>query len=209
MTDTDWRPLDLAPDPVVDQSWRDQASCLQVGPEPWFPEKGDSVREARVICRRCPVRQSCQEYAVATGQRFGVWGGLTPRELLHLRALRGLTDTPVTEENAAPATAPSVGVTRRRQALGRHGYTLRQIADELGINDSTVSGHLSQDLVLVSTLERWQVMYRRLSQREGPSARARMAAERAHWLPVSAWTEDTIDDPDAEPQLDDGAEDVA
>jgi WhiB family transcriptional regulator, redox-sensing transcriptional regulator len=38
------------------------------------------------ICRVCPVRTPCREYAVARPERFGVWGGTTPRQRRELRA---------------------------------------------------------------------------------------------------------------------------
>ena len=57
-------------------------------PELWFPgsEKPQDrlsrgrLRRAKAICHGCPVREECLIYAVRTGQRFGVWGGMTSRE---------------------------------------------------------------------------------------------------------------------------------
>jgi WhiB family redox-sensing transcriptional regulator len=61
------------------------ALCAQVDTELFFPEKGSSVRSAKTVCRRCDVRKECLEYAINTGQRFGVWGGKTERERRSLR----------------------------------------------------------------------------------------------------------------------------
>jgi WhiB family redox-sensing transcriptional regulator len=33
-----------------------------------------------MVCRRCPVRVKCLEYAIGTKEPEGIWGGLTPRE---------------------------------------------------------------------------------------------------------------------------------
>lgn len=50
------------------------------------------IAEARTVCRRCPVRArdwpepgnggtgECLDWADAAGERYGIWGGLTPRE---------------------------------------------------------------------------------------------------------------------------------
>ena len=36
--------------------------------------------EAKAICATCPVAEACLEYAIATRQGDGVWGGLTAVE---------------------------------------------------------------------------------------------------------------------------------
>jgi len=72
-----------APDEYVDEnllSWQDQALCAQSDAETFFPEKGGSTREAKRICANCEVKQDCLEYAIAQGERFGIWGGLSERE---------------------------------------------------------------------------------------------------------------------------------
>lgn len=60
--------------------WMQEAICAQTDPEAWFPEKGGSIAEAKRICRGCPVRQVCLEFALERKERFGVWGGLSERE---------------------------------------------------------------------------------------------------------------------------------
>lgn len=37
-------------------------------------------RVAKQMCRECPVRLECLDYALKTHQEFGVWGGLTEDE---------------------------------------------------------------------------------------------------------------------------------
>ena len=65
------------PLPSRDDSWRLEALCAQVDPELWFPEHGASeeAREARRICAQCPVRTSCLQSALDTGEQYGLWGG--------------------------------------------------------------------------------------------------------------------------------------
>jgi WhiB family redox-sensing transcriptional regulator len=35
---------------------------------------------AKRYCARCPVREECLEYAMATGETHGIWGGLNEME---------------------------------------------------------------------------------------------------------------------------------
>lgn len=55
------------------------AACASTDVELFYPKIPTS--EAAVsLCRRCPVRRSCLSHAELTPERFGIWGGLTPRE---------------------------------------------------------------------------------------------------------------------------------
>jgi WhiB family transcriptional regulator, redox-sensing transcriptional regulator len=65
--------------------WRQWALCAEVDPDAFFPEKGESTRAAKDICRRCLVRIECLRSALANDERFGVWGGLSDRERRRLR----------------------------------------------------------------------------------------------------------------------------
>ena len=68
-----------------DRQWQDQANCLGVDPDLFFPERGASTREAKEVCRGCVVKQDCLEYALATGEKFGIWGGMSERERRKIR----------------------------------------------------------------------------------------------------------------------------
>lgn len=46
------------------------------------------VNVAKEFCQGCPVRGECLDHAIKTGERVGVWGGLTPEERVDL-ARRG------------------------------------------------------------------------------------------------------------------------
>ena len=61
-------------------AWMGDAVCAQTDPEVFFPEKGASSHEARRVCRGCDVSRECLEFALRTGQRFGVWGGVSERQ---------------------------------------------------------------------------------------------------------------------------------
>ncbi len=66
-------------------SWQASALCAQTDPEAFFPEKGGSTREAKSVCKGCPVKQECLEYALDHDERFGIWGGLSERERRKLK----------------------------------------------------------------------------------------------------------------------------
>ncbi|MGQ0521405.1 MAG: WhiB family transcriptional regulator [Actinomycetota bacterium] len=61
-------------------SWRQRAACRGVDPDVFYPSTDEEAEEAKSICRVCPVRESCLEYALANRERDGVWGGATERE---------------------------------------------------------------------------------------------------------------------------------
>ena len=71
-----------------ERGWQDQANCLGVDPDLFFPERGASTREAQEVCKGCVVRGDCLEYALANGEKFGIWGGLSERERRRLRRQR-------------------------------------------------------------------------------------------------------------------------
>lgn len=73
--------------------WQDEASCLGMDPELWFPERGASSREAKEVCRGCPVAAVCLAYAMANHITHGVWGGLSERERRRIRRANRLAVT--------------------------------------------------------------------------------------------------------------------
>lgn len=73
-------------DLIMPPLWIEDALCAQIDMERWFPDKGGSTREAKAMCARCPVRPPCLQYALANGERYGIWGGKSERERRKLRA---------------------------------------------------------------------------------------------------------------------------
>jgi WhiB family redox-sensing transcriptional regulator len=73
-----------------ERRWQENANCLGVDPDLFFPERGASTREAKAVCRGCEVRGDCLEYALAHGEKFGIWGGLSERERRRVRRQRAL-----------------------------------------------------------------------------------------------------------------------
>jgi WhiB family redox-sensing transcriptional regulator len=64
---------------------------MGVDPDLFFPERGASTREAKEVWRGCVVRENCLEYALANGEKFGIWGGLSERERRRVRRIRTMS----------------------------------------------------------------------------------------------------------------------
>lgn len=65
--------------------WFKQAAC-KGKTELMFPKQHKDITyiaQARIICRACPVRKKCLEYALEfpPADMHGVWAGLTSRQL--------------------------------------------------------------------------------------------------------------------------------
>ncbi len=69
----------------LNRSWQIRANCLGLDPELFYPERGLPTREAKEVCRGCVVQQDCLDFAIANGERFGVWGGMSERERRSVR----------------------------------------------------------------------------------------------------------------------------
>ncbi|HMC36608.1 MAG TPA: WhiB family transcriptional regulator [Actinomycetota bacterium] len=73
--------------------WVHRARCKDEDPELFFPvgttgPAAAQMTAAKAICMLCEVRGECLEWAMATGQDAGVWGGLSEDERRALRRAR-------------------------------------------------------------------------------------------------------------------------
>jgi WhiB family redox-sensing transcriptional regulator len=66
------------------ETWQRDAACRNLGSSLFFAPDGERAsarrhREAaaKAVCAGCPVQLPCALYALATRQRYGMWGGLT------------------------------------------------------------------------------------------------------------------------------------
>jgi|KBSSwiStaDraftv2_1062776.scaffolds.fasta_scaffold01170_43 WhiB family redox-sensing transcriptional regulator len=61
-----------------------QPACREpeVDPEWFFPigDNDESYARARAICRRCPLKVACGDWAVVEKVPDGLWGGLDPTQ---------------------------------------------------------------------------------------------------------------------------------
>ena len=74
--------------PFDDQPWAADASCRHSDPDLFFPERGHSTREAKLVCAGCPVRVECLDYALDNSIKYGIWGGLSEHQRRPRRAGR-------------------------------------------------------------------------------------------------------------------------
>jgi len=83
----------VAPVSKLSNGWHDEACCRgEAGRDFYPPFGGERKRErlgreqrAKAVCAACPVRIECLEHAIASGERYGVWGGLTFDERVTFR----------------------------------------------------------------------------------------------------------------------------
>lgn len=75
---------------------RGAVACRSVDPEVFFPPGGVDrlIEQARAVCRACPLRDACLEYALAWDVD-GIWGGTTRDERQAVRAAQGIAPLPV------------------------------------------------------------------------------------------------------------------
>lgn len=67
------------------RGWVARANCRGVDVDLFFPERGASTQEAKEVCRGCRVCEDCLVFALANGEKFGIWGGLSERERRRVR----------------------------------------------------------------------------------------------------------------------------
>jgi WhiB family redox-sensing transcriptional regulator len=71
-------------------AWRANSACRDSDPDIFFPIGStgpalEQIETARRICTACNVSEECLEFALATNQEAGVWGGTTEEERRKLR----------------------------------------------------------------------------------------------------------------------------
>lgn len=96
-------------------------ACRDVDPELFWPPSADTsapavraqISEAKAVCRQCPIRRSCQSWAIPR-EGEGLWGGLTEAERARRRRRR------------------------RAKAAKYAGVTQVQLADQPGAVDQDV-----------------------------------------------------------------------
>ena len=72
------------------EAWRNRASCRDTSPDLFFPVGTtgialDQIDAAKRVCGACPVAGECLDFALATNQEAGVWGGRTEEERRRIR----------------------------------------------------------------------------------------------------------------------------
>lgn len=140
------RPIAQAATPRPGVDWRHQAACRDEDPELFFPvgTTGPAelqIRQAKSVChQRCPVMTECLQWALAAGQDFGVWGGMSEDERRALKRRRQREDL-ISREGVDPEHR-YVQILRKQRGeyltLVAAGRTLPQIAKELHASHATI-----------------------------------------------------------------------
>jgi WhiB family redox-sensing transcriptional regulator len=72
------------------EEWRSVAACRNTEAEFFFPIGAtgtaiEQIESAKRVCRQCDVSAECLEFALATNQESGVWGGTSEEERRKVR----------------------------------------------------------------------------------------------------------------------------
>ncbi|MCC5953796.1 MAG: WhiB family transcriptional regulator [Acidimicrobiia bacterium] len=78
---------------VETDDWRAVAACRDTDPDLFFPVGTtgpaiEQIESAKAVCGECEARQPCLEFALATNQDSGIWGGTSEEERRKIRRQR-------------------------------------------------------------------------------------------------------------------------
>jgi WhiB family transcriptional regulator, redox-sensing transcriptional regulator len=76
--DVDVRTLSANPSPP--DMWQERAACFGIDPDVFFPISEEEAGPALTYCGSCRIREECLAWALKTGERYGVWGGMTEQQ---------------------------------------------------------------------------------------------------------------------------------
>ena len=116
---------------------------------------------------------------------------------------------PDLDQLGAGALVDATGTRRRLQALVALGWPQSELARRIGSRESTVGDVLDASRTSVGVFRKVCAVFDELWDKQPPASgrweraavtHARRRAARRGWAPPLAWDDDTIDDPDAEPQ---------
>lgn len=88
------------------RDWWQAAACRTADPDIFFPVSAhgpgeEDIARAKEVCAECSVRRQCLQFALATHQMHGVWGGTTEEERrLHLRGQPSVPAPRASADNA-------------------------------------------------------------------------------------------------------------
>ncbi|AQS70880.1 WhiB family transcriptional regulator [Streptomyces pactum] len=68
--------------------WMARAACIGVDPRAFYANglhAREQVNAAKKVCNTCPVAAQCAAWAIQTGEKWGVWGGMSQQQLRQRR----------------------------------------------------------------------------------------------------------------------------
>lgn len=88
------------PIPLADDwEWQQQGLCRGSDSSVFFHPEGERgharanrAERAKLLCHRCPVMMACREHALAVGEPYGIWGGMSETE--RAVAMKGRNSAP-------------------------------------------------------------------------------------------------------------------
>lgn len=75
---------------IASDEWRRYAACRDTDPDLFFPVGTtgpaiEQIENAKAVCKQCDAQSDCLEFALATNQDSGIWGGTSEEERRKLR----------------------------------------------------------------------------------------------------------------------------
>ena len=75
---------------IESDEWRRHAACRDTDPDLFFPVGTtgpaiEQIENAKAVCNECEAKTDCLEYALATNQDSGIWGGTSEEERRQIR----------------------------------------------------------------------------------------------------------------------------
>ena len=122
--------------------WRHDAACREATPEAAegffaFETQDELIAVAKRVCAACPVTEQCLTWAMASGQDFGVWGGLTADERRERRRSTNRSAATSTRKPVTTGATSSVDVNEVTHWRGL-GVSDAAIAVQLGVQLETL-----------------------------------------------------------------------
>ena len=75
---------------IASDEWRRHAACRDTDPDLFFPVGTtgpaiEQIENAKAVCKQCDAQADCLEFALATNQDSGIWGGTSEDERRQMR----------------------------------------------------------------------------------------------------------------------------
>lgn len=82
--------LSVSTEPALTDDWRRDAMCRDTDPDLFFPVGTtgpaiEQIESAKAVCNTCDAQVACLEFALATNQDSGIWGGTSEEERRKIR----------------------------------------------------------------------------------------------------------------------------
>jgi WhiB family redox-sensing transcriptional regulator len=132
-----------APDTLPNAlSWALRAACRGYDLADFFSDSRASIRWAKSVCGRCPVREECLAEALRAedGSRYGIYGGFTPEERAELVA--EVHSAPPSEQ---PKQLPPPRTSRKPAPCGTRSAYQRHVRNGEPIDPACRAANTSAD----------------------------------------------------------------